>query len=799
MRDSGPPNARIMLVGEAPDAEDVRLGVPFVGASGRLLDQLLHEAGILRTECYATTVIDRRPPENDITAFIPTRKKDITLDMIEYQGRRVAPCIKEGVERLEATINRVKPEVIIAFGNLALWALTGQSGIGKWAGSRMAINTGIMPNTKCRPVVFPTLHPKTLFRQPEYRPMVSRDLHRAAVATPADTPPDYRFITRPTYSQFYDWCITVEQQLAVNPLKLAVDIETRAGHIACIGIATSETEAICIPLMCVESSAGYWSEQDEYCVIRKIRQLLHHPNAQIVGQNFLYDAQYFYRWLHCTPNLVRDTMGSQQLLFPGMPKDLAYLSRMWCRWHVYWKDESKDWDPKVGEEQLWIYNCRDAVATYEIDTQQHKALIDRGQGDVLPMHQAKYWLALNIMLAGIRRDSERTVQFAQKLLEAMSEREAWFERVLGHSLNCQSPHQLKTLFYVDFKQKPVINRSTGSPTTDEEALATIARREPLLLPLVRRIQEHRSLRVFYGTFVSAEPSWDGRLRTQFNPFGPETFRASSSKDAFGSGMNMQNIPVGDGGNLPNIRELFIPDAGQAILEADLDRADLQVVVWEADDKGLKNMLRRGLDVHLYNARDLFQLPYSDDDIIEGTEACDFNKRKYRKFRQKAKAGVHAVNYGVQARTLAITLGISVQQAAHFITAWFAAHPGIRDWHARTASAVARTRYIENRFGYRRYYLGRTDDILSEALAWTPQSTVAETINRLWYKIATKAPWIHVMLQVHDSLVMQCPIKRIPEARDVLHKLAAEIIIPYDDPLSIPIGIKTSTTSWGAAK
>ena len=40
---------------------------------------------------------------------------------------------------------------------------------------------------------------------------------------------------------------------------------------------------------------------------------------------------------------------------------------MYCQSHVYWKDEGKNWDPKVGEEQLWTYNCKDCVITYEVD------------------------------------------------------------------------------------------------------------------------------------------------------------------------------------------------------------------------------------------------------------------------------------------------------------------------------------------------------------------------------------------------------------------------------------------------
>ena len=80
-------------------------------------------------------------------------------------------------------------------------------------------------------------------------------------------------------------------------MKLAVDIETRAGHIACVGIAWNERDALCIPLMAVERKDGYWSEQEEAQIAFALYQILTHPNAEVIGQNFSYDAQYFYRHL----------------------------------------------------------------------------------------------------------------------------------------------------------------------------------------------------------------------------------------------------------------------------------------------------------------------------------------------------------------------------------------------------------------------------------------------------------------------------------------------------------------------
>ena len=71
---TGPCPARIMIVGEAPGADEVKAMQPFVGASGRELDKMLSEAGIIRADCFITNVCKRRPPANDITNFLLSTK-----------------------------------------------------------------------------------------------------------------------------------------------------------------------------------------------------------------------------------------------------------------------------------------------------------------------------------------------------------------------------------------------------------------------------------------------------------------------------------------------------------------------------------------------------------------------------------------------------------------------------------------------------------------------------------------------------------------------------------------------------
>ena len=349
------------------------------------------------------------------------------------------------------------------------------------------------------------------------------------------------------------------------------------------------------------------------------------------------------------------------------------------------------------------------------------------------------------------------------------------EEVLGHPLNPRSSKQMKALFYGDFKQRPIMKRRAegpSTPTLDDDALVTLGKREPALRPLIKRIQDIRSMGVFLNTFVRAPLDWDDRMRCSYNICGTLTYRLSSSTNAFGSGTNLQNLPKGDeGAGLPNIRKLFVPDPGYTIFDMDLDRADLQVVVWEAGDEDLKAMLREGVDIHAENAR------------VLGVS------------RQLAKTWVHGTNYGASARTMASQCGISVKQAESMRTRWFAAHPGIADWQKRVEARLGAERIVENRFGYRWRVFDRTDGLLPEALAWIPQSTVALVINKAWLRIFREAPDIQILLQVHDSLVGQFPTGKAQEVLAQLKHLAA-IPIPYPEPLTIPVGIKTSERSWG---
>lgn len=427
--------------------------------------------------------------------------------------------------------------------------------------------------------------------------------------------------------------------------------------------------------------------------------------------------------------------------------------------------------------------------------------------DHFDFQQSLFFPVLRMMNRGIRLDTTQRAALRKELLSAQLDRQQTLNYVVGHEINPQSPKQLLNFFYSDLGIPGIKALGTESLTTNSPAMALIAEREPLLKPLCQLIVELRSIGVFLSTFIDAQLDSDGRMRCSFSIAGPITYRFSSSENAFGSGMNLQNIPVAEKAKikdanyikLPNVRKLFIPDPGYTFFDMDLDRADLQVVIWEADDNDMKKALRLGLDMHCVNAVDVFSIKgIPVDELAESHPNYKEHRGKIGEARRgKTKAGVHATNYGIGDRKLAQTLGITVLEASRFRADWFAAHPGIRKWHLRVEQALATKGYIENKFGMRLYNFGRPN--LPEFLGWIPQSTVAGVINRALVNIDEAEQRggtnIQLLIQVHDSLAGQFPTAETEKSLADLRRLA-RIIVPYDDPLLIPVGIKVSKKSWG---
>ena len=148
----GNEKAKVLLVGEAPGADEDREGKPFVGKSGMLLNKMLSSVGIDRKDCYITNILMWRPPGNRT----PT-------------GAEVAVCLPF----LKRKIELINPEIIIALGAPAANALMDiEEPIskirGKWFEYSLSIGKKI--------ALLPTFHPAYLLRNPAHKAKSWADL-----------------------------------------------------------------------------------------------------------------------------------------------------------------------------------------------------------------------------------------------------------------------------------------------------------------------------------------------------------------------------------------------------------------------------------------------------------------------------------------------------------------------------------------------------------------------------------------------------------------------------------------------
>jgi uracil-DNA glycosylase family 4 len=139
----GNPAARIMLVGEAPGAEEDRAGLPFVGASGQLLDRMLASIGLDRTKLLITNILPWRPPGNRTPS-----------------DTEIAVCLPFVMRHVAL----VAPDVLLLLGATAVRAMTGNTqGIRRLRGQWQSL---AVPGLD-RPVpCLPTYHPAYLLRTP---------------------------------------------------------------------------------------------------------------------------------------------------------------------------------------------------------------------------------------------------------------------------------------------------------------------------------------------------------------------------------------------------------------------------------------------------------------------------------------------------------------------------------------------------------------------------------------------------------------------------------------------------------
>jgi uracil-DNA glycosylase len=332
----------VLVVGEYWGDDEVQDGKAFGGYKGRLLNALLASAGINPRETYQTSVFNFRPNGGRIEGLCGPKETAIPNYRILAPGKFIQAKYQPDLDLLNETIERVRPNVIIALGNIALWALCKKTGIKKYRGSPLMTH-----DNKYK--VIPSWGPTSVLRQWELRVILMADLNKAGKEA------KFKELRRPVrkihlepslqdIDDFYD------EYLADEPF-VSCDIETKQLTITEVGFSNaSGTRAIVIPFYARgKPGKSYWdTAEDEAGAWARVRKIC--EVKPTIGQNFAYDMTYFWRTVGIPcPLFLGDTMLLHHSMQPEMEKGLGFLGSVYTN-EPSWKFMRSDHDQlKKGE------------------------------------------------------------------------------------------------------------------------------------------------------------------------------------------------------------------------------------------------------------------------------------------------------------------------------------------------------------------------------------------------------------------------------------------------------------------
>jgi DNA polymerase-1 len=460
------------------------------------------------------------------------------------------------------------------------------------------------------------------------------------------------------------------------------------------------------------------------------------------------------------PNLVFDTEVAAYLLDParrGYPLDEL------C--------EERGLAVTADDEQ-----AARAVLVHELAARQRVQLDERGLTDLLnDIELPLVHVLRETEKAGIKLDTRRLEEAAGRIRAdaAQLEREIW--ELAGEEFMIGSPQQLAEVLFVKLGLSRKRRGKTGF-STDARVLQAI-RDEHEIVP---KIERWRELTKLVQTYLDALPAWidprDGRLHTTFLQTNATTGRLASINP------NLQNIPIRtETGRI--IRSCFVAEPGNVLISVDYSQVELRVLAHIAGEQVLKDIFRRGEDVHTETASAVFELP---------PERLDVG------MRSKAKMVNYGIVYGLSAYGLADRLRIPQEEAQEFIDRYLERFPAVAQFMKDAVEQSEQHGYVSTLFGRRR----QIPEIrarnwqtrkLGERLAVNSiiQGTAADIIKvamvRCHRALAAAGLNTRLVLQIHDELLSEGPEDEAERAAEIV---SAEMVAAadLDPPLVVEAGI-----------
>ena len=716
-------NSPFVVVGEGPGKQELRAGIPFVGPSGKLLHVRAPE---LLDSWYVTNAMLCGKPNEEPDDSEQDRQK------LVQQG--VSCCRR----RLLAEIRAYPRKLIIALGNGALWALTGDYKL-----KITQVRGRVIESPLAEYGILPIVHPAAIMRGTGNWRQFREDIRYATTEACYGS---FRQCIEPSEICVYEEPGEAVESAIAELLQrryISMDTETtglkwRLGRILYLGCAVSPHKVHIFGPRVLESG-----------ILRRLFEACDGVHHNAIFHNGKFDANWLRKPPYNLPAIVNDdTMllsyacderggvhDLEQVASDLLSaKDYKYVIAQYVR-------KKTDTYENVPKPVLQKYLAQDVSRTLQIFE------IMRSRVSADPNLEKLYTKTLipaselltRIEAVGFLTDEEQIHKVAIRLQEDANTAEKELFELVGYNLNLNSPSQVAELLYGKLQLQPF----KGRVSTDKRVLAHFDH------PVIRALARYRravKLKSTYADAVLRERQDNGRIYATFMLHGTATGRLASK------GPNMQNIPRDK-----EVRKMFIAGADRVLLECDEDQAELRALAECSGDAYLCD---------LYNSehRSLH------DEMSEFLFGAGFNEEQ----RMRAKAVNFGIPYGREAGSIAEEFNVSSGEAQEWINSWFKRAPQAHEFIKRCRRSVLKGQTLITPFGNKKRHGLVTYQNLRELMNQAsnfPEQNIASNLNlhaagSLRKYLDRNHPDSDIVNLVHDSTVIECPAD--PEViRDVL--------------------------------
>ncbi|HLI59807.1 MAG TPA: DNA polymerase I [Solirubrobacteraceae bacterium] len=466
-------------------------------------------------------------------------------------------------------------------------------------------------------------------------------------------------------------------------------------------------------------------------------------------------------------NLAHDTEVAAYLLEPARR---AYPFRELC--------EERGFATDVPDGAGADARLAQALAEWQREEIRGRGLTELLQEVELPIVR----ILRDMELAGVRLDTGRLKEISARVKEEADRLEREIYELAGTEFTLGSPRQLEEVLFTTLGLSRKRRGKTGY-STDARVLQAIRSEHPI----IPKIERWRELTKLAQTYLDALPllvDSDSRLHTTFNQTAATTGRLSSNNP------NLQNIPIRTELGR-EIRACFVAAPGNLLVSADYSQVELRLLAHIAGEDVLKEIFRRGEDVHTATACRVFNV--EPDQIDPG-------------MRSKSKMINYGIVYGLSAYGMADRLDIPQEEAAEFIERYMAGFPAVARFIEETIEQGTEAGYVSTLFGRRRQVpelRARRWELRKQgerfAVNMVIQGTAADIMKvamvRADRALAEAGLETRLVLQIHDELLFEGPEAEAEQVREIaVAEMAAAY--PLDPPLAVEAGIGSD---WLSAK